>query len=172
MTYPLPLHRRTLRPFASAVLLLLAWTATTGSSAAAFGPLPTIRIDGTGDGCPNERASEVEAHVVQAQDHSVCGAGIVLFGARIDLGGETCPQWRLTHPAHQECTGATLDGHRCVPAADLDVVMEACNCSRNVLPLLEIGFAGPNCKCRVVATAGHVEDFATVPCETPPTRGS
>ncbi|MBI5363207.1 MAG: hypothetical protein HZA53_08510 [Planctomycetes bacterium] len=127
---------------------------------------PTGLGDGQGvHGCPNERASEVDARFVEQGTARKCGLGITLFGLELSVGGEKCFPVRYHYPAHQVCNGEHGPGQFCAWEADLSVGEEHCACSR--LGVLGTGITLPECVCTEV-NGGTVEDFGTENCAIPP----
>ncbi len=123
---------------------------------------------GDGHGCPNQKASEVDARFVEEGTPRKCGLGITLFGLERGIGGEECFPRRFRYPAHQVCNGERSEGHLCVTEDDMDVTEEHCDCSR--LAVLGTGLTLPECVCTSV-NGGTIEDFGTKDCAPPPWGG-
>jgi hypothetical protein len=149
---------------AAALVLPTRGAASPGAASAGAVSPGAVSSPAPGDGCPDERASEVAAAVHESKAFTYCGTGVVLFGLELSFQGERCPEWRVVYPAHQTCSGETLAGHRCVPEDPLPVTLQECTCERYAIPLLEIGIASPFCECDDALETGHVEDFETEVC--------
>jgi hypothetical protein len=114
-------------------------------------------------GCPNVRASLVDARTEGMGDSERCGLGVSLFGWGVGLFGPRCPDKKATYPAHGECSGARNDGTRCVKQGDLKVTLEECECS--VAGIFGTGLSLPHCSCSPSsADGGTVENFVTQNC--------
>jgi hypothetical protein len=116
--------------------------------------------------CPDERASQVDPRVLEANFIS-CNLGIIIFGIKIGLGGPLCPRKKWTVPAHQECLGEENVGTYCRVQGALPIQFEECDC--RTIGEADFGIMLPECVCTVVPNlGGFVEDFETVNCPMGP----
>ncbi|MDP6539704.1 MAG: hypothetical protein QF410_09180, partial [Planctomycetota bacterium] len=115
-----------------------------------------------GPPCPNERACNVKARVVEAGTTQNCGFGVIIFGYEISLLGPECPDKKVTYPAHGECHGAPAEGMRCVPAELVPVTYEECDCV--TATVLGNGLALPACDCTDGGTIGTLQTYKTEQC--------
>ena len=125
-----------------------------------FALVSASRIAAQNNGCPNVRASQVDARVEHGGDTSRCGLGVSFLG--LGLFGPTCHERTFTYPSHQECKGEPSRGTRCEPAGRLQVKAESCHCVRATV--LGTGFLIPSCECHESDDGGEVEDASTVAC--------
>lgn len=116
--------------------------------------------------CPNTKATQVGASVRYVGEPKKCGLGLVVLGVGGGLVGDKCHPTVFTTPAHQDCTGATNDGTRCVPEGTMNVEKKECKCGGLVLPIFEIGIP-TTCHCDPPVNSGTVEDFKTELCPMP-----
>ena len=116
--------------------------------------------------CPNVRATNVPARVTHQGGYARCGFGVELFGVPISIGGAKCFRNEFVYPAHQECQGALNAGTACVPAPDMSVQLNRCDCL--TVGLLSTGISIPKCSCSSAGTAGTIEDAQTVECHVAP----
>ena len=126
--------------------------------------VPGLRAQ-NGTGCPNVRATNVPAFVKHDGAYTRCGFGIQVLGLPISIGGAKCYSHEFIYPAHQECRGAVNEGTACVPAPDMPVGLDKCECM--VVGVLSTGIAAPKCSCSSAGTAGTIEDAQTVLCHGP-----
>jgi len=112
--------------------------------------------------CPNVRATNVPAQVTHEGAATRCGFGVSVFGLVLSIGGSKCYRNEFVYPAHQECQGAENPGTACVPAQDMPVALEHCECV--LVGVLGTGVSAPKCSCSPAGTAGTVEDAETVLC--------
>ena len=112
--------------------------------------------------CPNVRATNVPAQVKREGASTRCGFGVSVFGLALTIGGARCYRNEFIYPAHQECQGARNEGTACVPAPDMPVALEHCECL--LVGVIGTGFAAPKCSCTSAGTAGTIEDAETVVC--------
>lgn len=113
--------------------------------------------------CPDTKATQVDGFVVNSGDVDTCGIGLVVFGVGGGIFGESCPDYKILTPAHQECLGDTNDGTKCVADDDMAVTRQSCSCGGLVLPWIAVGIP-TTCECDSETSFGTVEDFKTVPC--------
>jgi hypothetical protein len=124
-----------------------------------------VRAQG-GDGCPNVRATQVNAHVDHQGQFDRCGVGVQIFGLPIRIGGAKCYRHEYIYPAHQECLGAVSPGTLCDPEGPLPVEHNICKCLW--LAAFGTGFGIPKCDCTYAGTAGTVQDATTGLCHGTP----
>jgi hypothetical protein len=122
-------------------------------------PLPRAQH---GAECPNVRATNVPAQVKREGSSTRCGFGVSIFGLSLSIGGARCYRNEFIYPAHQECQGARNAGTACVPASDMPVALEHCECL--LVGVMGTGVAAPRCNCTAAGTAGTIEDAETVLC--------
>jgi len=120
---------------------------------------------GARDGeCADERATNVDARVVDAGHKTRCGIGVSIFGLRLAVLGPVCPDYKLHYPAHGECLGEPAEGMECVPAGTLEVRFEKCTCAQ--VTLLGTGLLVPDCVCAwQPGNMGFIENFKTKECD-------
>ena len=116
--------------------------------------------------CPNVRATNVLARVDRQGLRTRCGLGVELFGLPISIGGSKCFRYEFVYPAHQECQGTENQGTACVPAPDMSVQLNKCDCL--TVGLLSTGISIPKCSCSSSGSAGTIEDAQTVECHVSP----
>jgi len=127
--------------------------------AALLVPLPRSQQAGQ---CPNVRATNVPAQVTREGTSTRCGFGVSVFGLALSIGGARCYRNEFIYPAHQECRGERNPGTACVPAPDMPVALEHCECM--LVGVMGTGVAAPKCNCTAAGTAGTIEDAETVLC--------
>ena len=118
------------------------------------------------DGCPDERATQVDARVSEVNPNGRrCGLGIQLFGLSLSAFGPECPTERIYYPAHQTCEGEPAPGSRCEFEKTMPIEYESCDCV--TATVLGTGLALPDCECSARGILGELEDFATRSCPDP-----
>jgi len=123
--------------------------------------VPSPRTQDAGH-CPNVRATNVPAQVKREGTSTRCGFGVSVFGLALSIGGARCYRNEFIYPAHQECLGARNAGTACVPAPDMPVALEHCECL--LVGVMGTGVAAPKCNCTAAGTAGTIEDAETILC--------
>jgi len=122
-------------------------------------PLPRPQ---QGANCPDVRASNVPAVVKRDGTSTRCGVGVSVFGLALSIGGARCYRNEFVYPAHQECQGVRNPGTACVPAPDMPVSLEHCECL--LVGVVGTGVMAPKCNCTAAGTAGTIEDAETILC--------
>jgi hypothetical protein len=112
--------------------------------------------------CPDVSATNIPARVDHNGPFVRCGLGIQVLGLPISIGGAKCYKNEILYPAHQECRGAPNVGTACVPAGDMPVGLNHCECL--LVGLLGTGISAPKCNCDSAGTLGTLEDAETVLC--------
>jgi hypothetical protein len=115
-----------------------------------------------GPQCPNACATNIPARVEHNGPSVRCGLGVQVLGLPISIGGAKCYKNEILYPAHQECLGAHNAGTACVPAGNMPVALNRCECL--LVGVLGTGIAAPKCNCESAGTLGTVEDAETVLC--------
>jgi len=126
---------------------------------------PNLRAQ-EGLSCPNVRATNVFARVDRQGSFSRCGLGVEVFGVPLSIGGAKCFRNEFVYPAHQECQGTENLGTACVPAPDMAVQLNKCDCL--TVGLISTGISIPKCNCSSAGSAGTIEDAQTVECHVSP----
>jgi hypothetical protein len=112
--------------------------------------------------CPDRCATNIPARVEHNGPNVRCGLGIQVLGLPISIGGAKCFKNEILYPAHQECLGAVNVGTACVPAGEMPVGLNHCECL--LVGLLGTGISAPKCNCDSAGTLGTLEDAETVLC--------
>lgn len=116
----------------------------------------------TGIGCPDQRATDVAAHIERSGHSQRCGVGVVILGLPLSVGGARCFHDEITYPAHQECRGEAAPGLRCATQGTVAVTLRRCECQW--LSVLGTGVTVPKCSCSDAGNLGTIEDFQTLEC--------
>jgi hypothetical protein len=110
--------------------------------------------------CPDTRGTQVDARTTDSGSRR-CGFGFRIFGIGGGLFGPECPIRTVHYPSHQVCNGEESRGTYCLPAGNLPVEVEECDCDSATV--FGTGVLFPSCTC-TEGNAGHVEDAQTYPC--------
>ncbi len=125
--------------------------------------------------CPDTEAFDISLDVELEGVTLSCGGSISIDGITIS-SGSSCAQLIVITPAHQICQGDSLDGFKCVPQGDMEILVHHYECRAEYWLL---GIFGLSVRCTPslvngephVTKGGTVQDFQTKICKPDPVSG-